>query len=165
MIIFHLIKLWKAKSFIPCDVYISGEAAWEVWNRSLLGVEGELCESWRCNFFHWHTNKLILSSKSFIHLSNIPVFNPFHFSIDVFGWISGWQVLAKRQSQCDEVDMDPSVWSNERVMKWCRSIDLGVCLDPFWTYVVIRTNIIAAIVLTRKARPHLYLMNCSNVVV
>ena len=30
--IFHLSELWKAKSFILCDVNISGEAAGEIWN-------------------------------------------------------------------------------------------------------------------------------------
>ena len=36
MIIFYLSKLWKAKFFI----LHSGEAAGEIWNRSLLGVKG-----------------------------------------------------------------------------------------------------------------------------
>ena len=41
IIIFHLSKLWKAKVFILCDViFISGEAAGEIWNWSLLGAEG-----------------------------------------------------------------------------------------------------------------------------
>ena len=39
VIIFHLSKVWKAKFFMLCDV--SGEAAGEIWNRSLLGVKAE----------------------------------------------------------------------------------------------------------------------------
>ena len=38
IIIFHLSKLWKAKFSIRC--YITGEAAGEIWNWSLLGVKG-----------------------------------------------------------------------------------------------------------------------------
>ena len=40
-IIFHLSNLWKTRFFILCDMcYISGEAAGEIWNGSLLRVEG-----------------------------------------------------------------------------------------------------------------------------
>ncbi|XP_028393805.1 kazrin-like isoform X2 [Dendronephthya gigantea] len=34
------------------------------------------------------------------------------------------EVLAKRKEKCDEYDHDPIVWSNERVIRWCESINL-----------------------------------------
>ena len=43
IIIFHLSKLWKARFFILCGCYISGElAAEEIWYWPLLGVRGLL---------------------------------------------------------------------------------------------------------------------------
>lgn len=39
----------------------------------------------------------------------------------------------ERRRQSEENDLDPIVWTNERVAKWCHSVDLGVrshkCLD------------------------------------
>ena len=34
------------------------------------------------------------------------------------------EVLGKRKEKCDEYDHDPLVWSNERVIRWCDSINL-----------------------------------------
>lgn len=36
------------------------------------------------------------------------------------------QLLINRRRQGEENDLDPLVWTNERVTKWCRSVDLGV---------------------------------------
>ena len=32
----------------------------------------------------------------------------------------------ERRRKSEENDLDPLVWTNERVAKWCRSVDLGV---------------------------------------
>ncbi|KAG5899795.1 hypothetical protein JTB14_006128 [Gonioctena quinquepunctata] len=39
------------------------------------------------------------------------------------------QALAVRRHQCDTVDADPLVWTNQRFIKWARSIDLGEYAD------------------------------------
>ena len=36
------------------------------------------------------------------------------------------QLLINRRRQGEENDLDPLVWTNERVTKWCCSVDLGV---------------------------------------
>lgn len=36
------------------------------------------------------------------------------------------QLLMERRRKSEENDLDPLVWTNERVAKWCRSVDLGV---------------------------------------
>ena len=43
-------------------------------------------------------------------------------------FLSLLKALMARQSHSEEADSDPLVWTNERVMKWCHSIDLGVGL-------------------------------------
>lgn len=35
------------------------------------------------------------------------------------------QALAMRRLQCDNVDADPIVWTNQRFIRWARSIDLN----------------------------------------
>lgn len=35
------------------------------------------------------------------------------------------QALAMRRLQCDNVDADPIVWTNQRFVRWARSIDLA----------------------------------------
>ena len=35
------------------------------------------------------------------------------------------QALAMRRLQCESENIDPLVWSNQRFMRWVRSIDLG----------------------------------------
>ncbi|XP_065190602.1 kazrin-like [Sycon ciliatum] len=35
------------------------------------------------------------------------------------------QVLVHRRSMCEDADTDPLVWTNQRFIKWARSIDLG----------------------------------------
>jgi len=35
-------------------------------------------------------------------------------------------LLVDRRRQSEDNDLDPIVWTNERVAKWCRSVDLGV---------------------------------------
>lgn len=35
------------------------------------------------------------------------------------------QALAMRRLQCDNVDADPIVWTNQRFIRWARSIDLS----------------------------------------
>lgn len=32
----------------------------------------------------------------------------------------------ERRRKSEENDLDPLVWTNERVAKWCHSVDLGV---------------------------------------
>lgn len=39
------------------------------------------------------------------------------------------QALALRRMQCDNVDADPIVWTNQRFIRWARSIDLGEYAD------------------------------------
>ncbi|XP_076365473.1 kazrin-like isoform X1 [Tachypleus tridentatus] len=34
------------------------------------------------------------------------------------------QILAQRRSRCEHMDLDPLVWTNERFIKWAKSIDL-----------------------------------------
>jgi hypothetical protein len=35
------------------------------------------------------------------------------------------QALAMRRMQCENNDTDPIVWTNQRFIRWVRSIDLG----------------------------------------
>lgn len=35
------------------------------------------------------------------------------------------QALAMRRLQCESENLDPLVWTNQRFMRWVRSIDLG----------------------------------------
>lgn len=54
------------------------------------------------------------------------------------------QSLSIRRLQCDNVDADPIVWTNQRFIRWARSIDLGEysenlkgtfkCVYSFWRY-------------------------------
>ena len=63
IIIFHLItNLWKAKFSILCDANISGEAAGEIWNWSLLGVTG----------LKWSESFRFVSSYCFLCLMSVP---------------------------------------------------------------------------------------------
>ncbi|XP_031356312.1 kazrin isoform X2 [Photinus pyralis] len=39
------------------------------------------------------------------------------------------QVLAVRRHQCENVDADPLVWTNQRFIRWARNIDLGEYAD------------------------------------
>lgn len=39
------------------------------------------------------------------------------------------QTLAMRRLQCESVDADPIVWTNQRFIRWARSIDLGEYAD------------------------------------
>ncbi|KAF5292859.1 hypothetical protein FQR65_LT11111 [Abscondita terminalis] len=39
------------------------------------------------------------------------------------------QVLAVRRHQCENVDADPLVWTNQRFVRWARNIDLGEYAD------------------------------------
>ena len=39
------------------------------------------------------------------------------------------QALAMRRMQCDNNDSDPLVWTNQRFIRWVRSIDLGEYAD------------------------------------
>ncbi|XP_030755835.1 kazrin isoform X2 [Sitophilus oryzae] len=39
------------------------------------------------------------------------------------------QALALRRHQCENVDADPLVWTNQRFIRWARSIDLGEYAD------------------------------------
>lgn len=39
------------------------------------------------------------------------------------------QSLAMRRLQCENVDADPIVWTNQRFIRWARSIDLGEYAD------------------------------------
>lgn len=39
------------------------------------------------------------------------------------------QALAMRRLQCENVDADPIVWTNQRFIRWARSIDLGEYAD------------------------------------
>ncbi|KAL1502057.1 hypothetical protein ABEB36_007260 [Hypothenemus hampei] len=39
------------------------------------------------------------------------------------------QALALRRHQCENVDADPLVWTNQRFVRWARSIDLGEYAD------------------------------------
>lgn len=36
-----------------------------------------------------------------------------------------FQALAVRRHQCENIDADPLVWTNQRFIKWARNIDLG----------------------------------------
>jgi hypothetical protein len=35
------------------------------------------------------------------------------------------QALAVRRHQCESIDTDPLVWTNQRFIRWARNIDLG----------------------------------------
>lgn len=39
------------------------------------------------------------------------------------------QALALRRMHCENVDTDPIVWTNQRFIRWARSIDLGEYAD------------------------------------
>lgn len=39
------------------------------------------------------------------------------------------QALAVRRHQCENVDADPLVWTNQRFMRWAHNIDLGEFAD------------------------------------
>lgn len=39
------------------------------------------------------------------------------------------QALAMRRLQSENVDTDPIVWTNQRFIRWARSIDLGEYAD------------------------------------
>lgn len=39
------------------------------------------------------------------------------------------QALAVRRHQCENVDGDPLVWTNQRFIRWARNIDLGEYAD------------------------------------
>lgn len=39
------------------------------------------------------------------------------------------QSLVLRRMQCENVDADPIVWTNQRFIRWVRSIDLGEYAD------------------------------------
>lgn len=39
------------------------------------------------------------------------------------------QTLAMRRVQSENVDTDPIVWTNQRFIRWARSIDLGEYAD------------------------------------
>lgn len=40
-----------------------------------------------------------------------------------------YQALAVRRHQCENVDADPLVWTNQRFIRWARNIDLGEYAD------------------------------------
>lgn len=40
-----------------------------------------------------------------------------------------FQALAVRRHQCENVDGDPLVWTNQRFIRWARNIDLGEYAD------------------------------------
>lgn len=39
------------------------------------------------------------------------------------------QALAMRRLQCENLDSDPIVWTNQKFIRWARSIDLGEYAD------------------------------------
>ena len=39
------------------------------------------------------------------------------------------QALTMRRVQCENVDADPIVWTNQKFIRWARSIDLGEYAD------------------------------------
>lgn len=39
------------------------------------------------------------------------------------------QALAMRRIQCESVNADPIVWTNQKIIRWARSIDLGEYAD------------------------------------
>lgn len=39
------------------------------------------------------------------------------------------QALAVRRHQCENMDTDPLVWTNQRFIRWARNIDLGEYAD------------------------------------
>lgn len=39
------------------------------------------------------------------------------------------QALAMRRIQCEGVNADPIVWTNQKIIRWARSIDLGEYAD------------------------------------
>lgn len=39
------------------------------------------------------------------------------------------QVLNQRRVHCEGMDIDPLVWTNQRFIKWAKSIDLGEYAD------------------------------------
>lgn len=43
--------------------------------------------------------------------------------------INHFQALAVRRHQCENVDADPLVWTNQRFIRWARNIDLGEYAD------------------------------------
>lgn len=55
------------------------------------------------------------------------------------------QALAMRRLQCDNVDADPIVWTNQRFVRWARSIDLGEYAENLKgkksNYIIIRKEL------------------------
>lgn len=39
------------------------------------------------------------------------------------------QALAVRRHQCEQIDEDPLVWTNQRFIKWAKNIDLAEYAD------------------------------------
>lgn len=39
------------------------------------------------------------------------------------------QALTMRRMQCENVNADPIVWTNQKIIRWARSIDLGEYAD------------------------------------
>ena len=56
------------------------------------------------------------------------------------------QVLLERRSNCEEVDCDPLVWTNHRLIRWVDSIDLDVSVISFLTPISSRCINLFAIV-------------------
>lgn len=53
-----------------------------------------------------------------LHMSLISSLTPCSFPIS--------QVLQERRARCETQNTDPVVWTNQRVLKWVRDIDLKV---------------------------------------
>lgn len=39
------------------------------------------------------------------------------------------QALTMRRMQCENINADPIVWTNQKIIRWARSIDLGEYAD------------------------------------
>lgn len=56
-----------------------------------------------------------------------------------------FQALAVRRHQCENMDADPLVWTNQRFIRWARSIDLGEYADNLKGKIYFDLNVLSII--------------------
>lgn len=49
--------------------------------------------------------------------------------MSLFSWCVLFKALAVRRHQCENIDADPIVWTNQRFIRWARNIDLNEYAD------------------------------------
>lgn len=67
-----------------------------------------------------------------------------------------------RRLQCENVDADPIVWTNQRFIRWARSIDLGEYADNLkgtQPHEIVPSNLIRRTTYTLRKYFFLYISN------